>query len=122
VEQAGHRLYLLHITAVISPGWQLYSQHQPEEAVAMPTTIRFNKDSMLDFKGLPWEKGKLEQFFQPETDIADNRYSGRVEFIQEIALTGFGPVQLTGEITYQACRNEECLPPGVTRFSIRLPG
>ncbi|TAM95442.1 MAG: hypothetical protein EPN39_15120 [Chitinophagaceae bacterium] len=120
VEKLEGRLYKLYITAIIQPGWHLYSQHQPENAIAIPTSIKFNNDSLVLFKGKPLEKGTIERYENKTLDISANQYAGTVNFIQEITLLDNEPVRITGDITYQVCMEDECLPPGVTKFSIIL--
>jgi thiol:disulfide interchange protein DsbD len=45
------QLYEIHLTATIQPGWHLYSQKQPEDAIAQPTSFLFNQHPLLDFDG-----------------------------------------------------------------------
>jgi thiol:disulfide interchange protein DsbD len=120
VEKFEGRLYKLYITAIIQPGWHLYSQHQPENAIAVPTTIKFNNDSSVIFKGKPVEIGKVGRYVNTKLDISANQYAGKVDFVQEVKLLSKEPVRITGDITYQVCMEDECLPPGVTKFSIML--
>jgi hypothetical protein len=49
--------YELHLTASIQPRWHIYAQQQPDNAIAMTTTIQFMDDSLITFERLPKEKG-----------------------------------------------------------------
>lgn len=54
--------YEIKLTATIQPGWHLYSQKQPEDAIALPTKIVFNKNPLLELKDKVKEQGKLEKY------------------------------------------------------------
>ena len=41
-------MYEIHMTATIQSGWHLYSQTQPEDAIAKPTGFTFNNNPLLD--------------------------------------------------------------------------
>ncbi len=49
-KKTGDNSFEVHLTAIIKPGWHVYAQHQPEDAIAVPTQIRFNKHPLLQFK------------------------------------------------------------------------
>ena len=56
------KTYEVHIKAAIQPGWHLYSQTQPEDAVAMPTTFVLNPNPLFSLDGKIKEVGKMEKF------------------------------------------------------------
>jgi thiol:disulfide interchange protein DsbD len=64
--QAGQRI------AFVQSGWHLYSQSQPEDAVAEPTKITFNKNALLKLDGNLKEEGKLEKFHDAKLDLSAN--------------------------------------------------
>jgi thiol:disulfide interchange protein DsbD len=55
-------VYELRLTATMQPGWHLYSQNQPADAVAQPTSFVFNSHPLLALDGKVKEVGKLEEF------------------------------------------------------------
>ena len=47
----------VEMKAVILPGWHLYSQQQPEDAIAIPTEFVLNQNPLLSLKGKIKEVG-----------------------------------------------------------------
>ncbi len=112
--------YELHMTASIQPGWHLYSQTQPEDAIAQPTSFNFNKNPLIDLTGMVKEVGKLEKYKDKVLDVSANQYSNKVVFVQKIKLKGKAKTAVTGKLEYQTCDDEKCLPPKTVNFSIAL--
>jgi thiol:disulfide interchange protein DsbD len=114
------KVFELHLTATIQPGWHLYSQKQPDDAIAQPTEFRFNKNPLLDFEGKVKEIGKLEKFVDKKLDISANQYSNKVDFVQVVKLKGNAKTNVTGNLEFQTCDDKKCLPPKTVNFSIAL--
>jgi thiol:disulfide interchange protein DsbD len=114
------KVFELHLTATIQPGWHLYSQKQPDDAIAQPTEFRFNKNPLLDFDGKVKEIGKLEKFVDKKLDISANQYSNKVDFVQVVKLKGNAKTNVTGNLEFQTCDDKKCLPPKTVNFSIAL--
>lgn len=112
--------YELRMTATIQPGWHLYSQNQPEDAIAQPTTFNFNSNPLLNFEGRVKELGKLEKYKDEKLDISANQYSNRVDFVQRVKIKGKAKTNVTGKLEYQTCDDMKCLPPKTVNFSIAL--
>jgi thiol:disulfide interchange protein DsbD len=108
------------MVATIQQGWHLYSQVQPEDAIAQPTTISFNKNPLVDFTGKVKEVGKLQKYTDKKLGISANQYSNKVIFVQRIKLKGKAKTNLTGKLEYQTCNDEKCLPPKTISLSIAL--
>ena len=53
-----HKTYEIHMTATIQTGWHLYSQTQPEDAIAIPTGIKFTSNPLVTAEGPVKEVGK----------------------------------------------------------------
>ena len=113
-------VYELHAVATIQQGWHVYSQNQPEDAIAQPTSFAFNKNPLLLFDGSVKEIGKLEKFKDKELDISANQYSNKVTFVQRVKLKGKAKTNVTGKLTYQTCNDEKCLPAKTINLSIAL--
>jgi thiol:disulfide interchange protein DsbD len=112
--------YELQMTATIQNGWHLYSQTQPEDAIAQPTSFNFNKNPLLDLNGKIKEVGKLEKYKDEKLDVSANQYSNKVVFVQKVKLKGKAKTAVTGKLEYQTCDDEKCLPPKTVNFSIAL--
>ena len=113
-------LYEVQLVATIQSGWHLYSQNQPADAIAQPTSFNFNKNPLLTFDGKVKEVGKLEKFRDPKLDVAANQYSEKVVFVQKVKLKGKAKTNVSGKLEYQTCDDKKCLPPKTVNFSIGL--
>jgi thiol:disulfide interchange protein DsbD len=108
------------MTATIQSGWHVYSQTQPDNAIAIPTTFELSKNPLLTFDGKIKEVGKLEKFEDKQLDIAANQYSNKVVFVQRIKLKANAKTNITGSVEFQTCNDEKCLPPKQTPFNIPI--
>ncbi len=114
------KTYEVHLTATIDDNWHLYSQRQPEDAIAMPTAIKFTPNPLLIFTGIIKEIGKMEKHTDKTLGITQNQYSNKVDFVQVVKLKGKAKTNVSGDIQYQACTDENCLPPKTVQFSVSL--
>ena len=113
-------IYEVQMIATIQQGWHLYSQSQPADAIAQPTSFSFNKNPLLDFDGKVKEIGKLQKYKDEKLGIAANQYSERVGFVQRVKVRGKAKTNVTGKLEYQTCNDEKCLPPKTVNLSISL--
>ena len=112
--------YELQMTATIQQGWHLYSQNQPSDAIAIPTSFNFNKNPLLDFDGKVKELGKLQKYHDEKLGVSANQYSSKVVFVQRIKMKGKAKTNVTGKLEYQTCNDQKCLPPKTIDLSIAL--
>ena len=119
-KKIAEKTYELHITAAMQAGWHLYSQTQPKDAIAEPTTITFNKNALLTLDGKIKEEGKLEKFHDTKLDLSANQYSSKVDFVQTVKLKANAKTNVSGSVRFQTCNDEKCLPPKTVTFSIAL--
>jgi hypothetical protein len=113
-------VYELQMVASIQQGWHVYSQSQPKDAIAQPTTVVFNKNPLIELDGKLKEAGNLEKFKDKELDISANQYSNKVVFSQRVKMKGKAKTNVTGKLTYQTCNDEKCLPAKTINVSIPL--
>lgn len=114
------KVYELHLTATIQPGWHLYSQKQPEDAIAQPTSFTFNNNPLLNFDGTVKELGKMEKYSDKVLDVSAYQYSNKVNFVQVVKLKGKVKTAVTGKLEFQTCDDKKCLPPKTVPFTIAL--
>ncbi len=114
------KVYEVQMTATMQPGWHLYAQAQPKDAIAMPTTFQFNGNPLLILDGAVKEVGKLEKFKDEMLDITANQYSNKVVFTQRVKLKTNAKTAVVGKLEYQTCDDKKCLPPKTVPFSIAL--
>ncbi len=111
------KTYEIHMKATIQIGWHLYSQSQPVDAIAIPTTFTFNKNPLLKFEGKVKEVGTMEKFHDPKLDLSANQFSNSVTFIQVVKLKANTRTNITGSVEFQTCDDKKCLPPKTVAFS-----
>lgn len=112
--------YEVKITATIDKGWHLYSQTQPDDAIAMPTTFTITNNPLLEVVGKIKELGNLEKFHDKELDLSANQYSQKVEFVQTVKLKGKVKTSYSGSVEFQTCDDKKCLPPKTVNFKVAL--
>jgi len=114
------KTYEVHLKATISNGWHIYAQHQPEDAIALPSTITFNKNPLLVLNGKVNEIGKLEKHKVEVLNIEQYQYANQVEFVQQVKIKNGSKTNITGNIDFQVCTDDKCLPPAKQLFTIAL--
>ena len=114
------KTYDVHLTATMAAGWLLYSQVQPEDAIAMPTGFKINSNPLLSLEGTIRELGKMEKFHDKKLEVSANQYSGKVDFVQVVKLKANAKTNLTGSVEYQTCDDKKCLPPKTVNFTVPL--
>jgi Disulphide bond corrector protein DsbC len=114
------KTYEVHMKATIQPGWHLYSQVQPEDAIAIPTGFTLNKNPLILLDGKIKEIGKMEIFHDEKLDISANQYANAVDFIQKIKLKARAKTNLSGNVEFQTCDDKKCLPPKTVNFTIAI--
>ena len=112
--------YEIHMTATIEKGWHLYSQTQPEDAIAIPTTFAITSNPLIEVVGKIKEDGKMEKFHDKQLDISANQYSKTVNFVQTIKLKGKAKTSFSGSVEYQTCDDKKCLPAKTVNFKVTL--
>lgn len=112
--------YEVILKASIQPGWHLYSQKQPDDAIAIPTSIQFNNNPLVIREKEIREVGKMQKYTDKTLGVTAHQYSGEVSFVQTVKLKAKVKTAITGEIEYQVCDDEKCLPPKKVPFTIVL--
>lgn len=112
--------YELHLTAAIQGGWHLYSQNLDADAIALPTTVKFNKNPLVAMSGKIKESGKLIAEYDKATQSNSKYYKDKVEFIQVITLKAKAKTSVSGEVEFMVCDDKSCLPPSKIPFTIAI--
>ena len=119
-KKVGDNIYELQMTATIQPGWHLYSQAQPKDAIAQPTSFIFNKNPLLKLDGKVAEQGRMVKYKDEKLGVSAFQYSDKVVFVQKVKLLGKAKTNVTGKLEYQTCNDQKCLPPKTVNLSIAL--
>ena len=114
------KTYEVHLTATMQSGWHLYSQVQPDDAIAIPTGFKINNNPLMSLEGKIKEVGKMEKFHDAKLEVSANQYADKVDFVQIVKLKANVKTNLTGSVEYQTCDDKKCLPPKTVNFSIAV--
>lgn len=115
----GDNNYELHITATVAAPWAIYSQATPDGG-PLPTAISFNKNPLVELKGKVTEKGTLKKKYEEVFEVDVHYYKDKVEFVQLIKVKGKAKTNVTGNVEFMACNDEQCTPPTTVPFTIAL--
>lgn len=113
--------YEVHLSASLDPGWHIYSQVQPPEAVAIPTYVSFDQSPDMTLSGKPKEIGDKEKYDDQNSGIIQYQYENSMDLVQAVHLKTRQRTTLKGTINYQVCTDEKCLPPKTIPFTITIP-
>lgn len=119
-KKIGDKKFEVHMTATIQSGWHLFSQKQPDDAIAIPTGFTINNNPLLELDGKIKEIGRMEKFHDAKLEISANQYAEKVDFVQVVKLKANAVTNVIGNVEFQTCNDERCLPPKKINFSIAL--
>jgi thiol:disulfide interchange protein DsbD len=119
-KKISEKTYEVHLTANIQSGWHLYSQDQPSDAVALPTSVTINNNPLLKIYGKVKEVGSMEKFQDKTLGISAHQYSNKVDFVQVIKVKSNAKTNVSGSVEFQTCDDKKCLPPKTVNFDIAL--
>lgn len=115
--------YELHFTATLSPGWHVYSQFQPKEAVSEPTKINIRKNPLVTVQNPAKEYGVKVKYEDLVAGIVQYQYANQVDFVEVVTVKNNSSINtnLSGTVHFQVCTDKQCLQPEDTPFEISLP-
>lgn len=119
-KKTADKTYEIQMTATIQNNWHLYSQKQPDDAVAMPTTFTINANPLFKLDDKVKELGKMEKMKDASLGISANQYSNTVVFVQRVKLKANVKTNFSGNVEYQTCDDKKCLPPKKVNFSVPI--
>ncbi len=106
---------ILLLKATIDDSWHIYSIHQPEGGPTK-TTFIFKPSEDFTLAGQVQEPMPVTHFEEAfKMDVG--YFEKSVIFQQRIKLKKI-PASVTGKVSFMACTNEKCLPPGEVEFNI----
>ena len=108
----------LRLTAKIEPGWHLYSLTIPKNL--LPTKISLTDNPALDSYTVYQPAGV--RAMDPNFKEVVETYSNQAEFWIPATLKNdaAGPVELTAQVRYRACDDNQCLNPKTKTASFKL--
>lgn len=120
-EKTADGQYVLKARAVIDAPWHIYALVLPEGG-PFPTEFEFAGagDSYI-LEGKMTEP-KPEKVYDKNFRMEIEWHSGAAVFSQKIKVTGGPLAQITADVTYMACNDEQCLAPETKTLTFRLEG
>ncbi|GAB3005320.1 hypothetical protein GCM10027051_00150 [Niabella terrae] len=110
----------IYMTAQLDKGWHIYSQSQPEDAIAIPTKFSYTRNPLVTVTGKTKELGKMEKFRDATLGISAHQYGNKVSFVQRVTVKSPAKTNLSGKVQYQVCDDKKCLPPKTVPFKVDL--
>lgn len=114
------KTYEIHMKATIQNNWHLFSQKQPDDAIAIPTTFTIRPNPLFVTEGKIQEIGKMELMKDATLGISANQYAKSVDFVQKIKLKANVKTNFSGSVEYQTCDDKKCLPPKTVNFDVAI--
>lgn len=115
--RAGRRVARVELT--IGPGWHV-NAHLPSESFLVPTVLRL-RPAGGDPLAVRYPDGALKRFAFWQKPL--RVYAGTVVFEAEVSTPpdAAAAVSLEGEVSFQACSDTQCYPPGRIALSAAFP-
>ena len=113
------KTYEIHLTARVSSPWHIYSQFTPAGG-PIATKISFNKNPFVVRNNAIKEVGELQQHHEPLFGVDVKYFGGNVDFVQVVTLKSGVKTNMSGNIEFMACNDQECLPPKTISFTVQL--
>lgn len=114
------KTYEIHFKATVAKPWHIYSQSTPDGG-PIPTSIKFTKNPLVSMSGKTSENGEIKEKFEEVFDLKVKYFDGDAGFVQVIKLKNDKvKTSLSGNISYMACTDEQCLPPATYPFTVAL--
>ena len=109
----------LVFTATIDYPWHLYSAHLPEGGPIATKPWYDESDAYSLVDGIV-ESPKAKVTFDAGFQMDVGTLSGKAEFRQKVKFKDGGTQTVTGEIEFQVCDDEVCLPPMTVTFAFEV--
>ena len=120
VKKVADKTYEVHMKATMQSRWHLYSQKQPEDAIAIPTAFTISPNPLFKLDGKVKEIGKMEVMKDATLGVSANQYANTVDFVQKVKLKANVKTNFSGSVEYQTCDDKKCLPPKTVNFSVAI--
>jgi len=112
--------YRVLLQADIKPGWHIYSQIQPKDAISVPTSFAYKPSEVIKLEGQTKEAGKIKKQVIEGLDITQYYFADQVVFSQDFTLKGKKTDKISVKVTYMACDENQCLPVAEKELTANL--
>lgn len=117
-EKVSNTEYDLIFSATVEDEWHLYSSDLPPGG-PMPTVISYESMDGFELLGDLSVSPEPEDGFDEDFQMQVKYHSFSATFTQRIKIINDSPITITGEVSYQACNDETCVP-GYNDFEFKL--
>jgi thiol:disulfide interchange protein len=121
VKKLSDQEYELTTTAVIEPGWHLYSQTtSPKNSGPVPTTLSFyGVEDQIELLGINEETGSYAEY-SPVWEFNVYQFSDAAVFKQKIKVLDTDLKYIVAEVFFMTCDEERCLRPKGVPLTFKL--
>jgi thiol:disulfide interchange protein len=121
VKKVSDKEYELTTTAVIEPGWHLYSQTtSPENSGPVPTTLSFyGVEDQIELLGINEETGSYAEY-SSVWEFNVYQFSDAAVFKQKIKVLDTELKYIVAEVFFMTCDEERCLRPKGIPLTFKL--
>jgi thiol:disulfide interchange protein DsbD len=121
VKKLSDKEYELTTTAVIEPGWHLYSQTtSPENSGPVPTTLSFyGVEDQIELLGINEETGSYAEY-SSVWEFNVYQFSDAAVFKQKIKVLDTELKYIIAEVFFMTCDEERCLRPKGVPLTFKL--
>ncbi len=95
-------------TATIDPEYHIYSTSMPDLA-PLPTVFDIKASEFFEPVGEARDLTEVEMFYDDIFETEYKQFAGTAQFAQTFRKLKDGSFPITGEITYQACKDGQCV-------------
>lgn len=124
IEQISQHEGILHIKAVMNPGYHIYGTNLPKvggREVGSPTTVRIDSVPGMTLKGGLIPSQPASSHFDSFLELNLPWWEGEVTFSQRfITSEDTEGVKITGTVSYMACTENSCTPPSKYHFDLNF--
>jgi thiol:disulfide interchange protein DsbD len=118
-KKTADKTFEVHLTATVAQPWHIYSQTTPEGG-PVPTKITLRKNPLVTLTGEAKEVGKLQTRHEEVFGVDVKYFDEGVDFVQVVKLKSNVKTNLTGNIEYMVCNDQQCLPPATVSFNVPI--
>lgn len=111
--------YELMFKATIEANWHLYGQKQYGDSGPIPTSFRFKQSPDYTLTGGVSES-KLIKKFEPVWNFELEFFEHEAIFKQKIKIKSSKALDVSGELEFMVCNDNQCLPPATETFNFKI--
>lgn len=112
-------VYEVVLTAELGATWHIYSQYTGNPGL-FAAKFSFKPNPLIKKDGVVKEIGKPEKHYNPDTQVEEKYFSGKVQFIQLVKVKSNTKTNISGTVEYVVCNDNRCLPKSKKTFDLKI--